>query len=135
MLEHDINEPNASYTEISVCDGWPGCLEYCRLEQLPNEEPFYRLIAAMTEQIDLLEAEVVRTRQALIKHLSPRWAEGLYDDIFSNLSMRFAGDYEAYDNFIRDCCDGTDPLESDEHVARMLRLRDGTDETTYRHLW
>ena len=118
----------------SICDACPGCLEYCRYEPLPNEEGFYRLIDAMVTEIDLLEAEVVRIRQVLVGYLPERWADGLRQDIFSSLSRCFSGDFEEYDSYVSLYCGGVDPLQSPEHTARMLRLRDGKDDTTYYHL-
>ena len=119
----------------SVCDGCPGCIIYCRLHPLPCEEhEVFRLLFRMTEEISLLEEELVRWRQALIKYLPERWADGLFDDIFSNLSFRFYGDDPVYDRFVDEYCSGIDPLESNDHVQRMLRLRDGTDETTIDYL-
>ena len=100
----------------------------------PATYDFYRLIEAMAEEINLLEAEIVRTRQVLAEYLPEEWADGLRQDIFSGLSVRFYGIYAEYDSFVNNCHSGIDPMESDEQVAHMLRLRDGTDETTYYHL-
>ncbi len=88
----------------------------------------------MSAEIRLLEAEIVRTRHVLIQYLPERWADGLYEDIFSNLSACFMGNYKEYDRYVRHCYGGADPMESDEHTAQLLRLRDGTDVTTYHHL-
>ena len=63
--------------DYSMCGRCPGYLSYCRYEPLPNEAGFFRLIDAMAEEINLLEAEIVRTRQALAEYLPKRWAEGL----------------------------------------------------------
>jgi hypothetical protein len=48
--------------------------------------------------------------------------------------MRFEGDYEAYDHYLRDYRNGVDPLENPERTELMLRLRDGTEKSTYYHL-
>ena len=128
--DYDVGSEPIDAGSPSICDACPGCLEYCRYEPLPNEEGFYRLIDAMVTEIDLLEAEVVRTRQVLAGYLPERWADGLRQDIFSGLSRCFSGDFEEYDSYVSLCCGGIDPLQSPGHTARMLRLRDGTDETT-----
>lgn len=94
---------------------------------------FMALTDAMVSEILRLEEEVVRWRQALIKHLEPRWADGLRQDIFDNLSRTFYG-FDAYQLFINYMHGGVDPMESPDHVDRMLRLRDGNDETSITHL-
>ena len=96
---------------------------------------YYRETAAYWENYaHQLEAEIVRTRQVLAAYLPEKLADGLRQDIFSSLSMRFYGRYAEYDSFVNDFHSGIDPMESDEQVAHMLRLRAGTDETTYLHL-
>ena len=117
-----------------ICDGCKGCLIYCRYDPAPDEVGFFRLINAMTDEINSLEAEIVRTRQVLAEYLPKRWAEGLRLDIFNGLSCRFTGDFEEYDRYVEQYCGGTDPMESPAQVALMLRLRDGKDDTTYFHL-
>jgi len=81
------------------------------------------------KDINDLEEKVVRWRQALIKYLSPQEAEGLRSDIFSNLTGNYADD-EAYQLYIERLYGGQDPMENDDHINRMIRLCDGTDETT-----
>ncbi len=89
--------------DCTICDQCSdGCLTFCRYEPLPNEPDFFRLIDAMVHAINLLEAEVVRTRQVLACYLPVQWAEGLREDIFCNLSGRFIGDHEPYDRYV-DC--------------------------------
>ena len=118
----------------SICDNCQGCLTYCRYEPIPDEAGFFRLIGAMADEINSLEAEIVRTRHVLTEYLPRRWAEGLRSDIFCNLSRRFTGDFEEYDRYVEQYCNGTDPMESPGQVALMLRLRDGKDDSTYYHL-
>ena len=115
------------------CDSCPGCVTRCIMLPDPEEEDCFRLVSAMLEEIQFLEEEVVRWRQALIKYLEPGWADGLYDDIFSNLSGRF-DDYPAYRKFVDQWCRGKDPYDSPEHTRTMLRLRDGNDETSITYL-
>lgn len=90
---------------------------------------FCRLVHSLAQDINGLEEEVVRWRQALIKYLPPQEAEGLRSDIFTNLSGSYAAD-EAYQFYIGRLCGGHDPMENEEHINRMIRLRDGTDDTT-----
>ena len=111
-----------------------GCPEGCAYSPLASKYGSCCLIEAMASEISQLEAEVVRTRQILAEYLPKEWADGLRQDIFSGLSARFYGLYAAYDSFVDHCHAGIDPMESDEQVALMLRLRDGTDKTTYYHL-
>ena len=87
----------------------------------------------MIEEIKYLRAEVVRWRQVLIKHLSPRWAEGLRQDIFDNVFQHF-DDLYAYTRYVNDCCNGVDPLDNPEQLAFLARLKEGTDETSITHL-
>ena len=117
------------------CDGCPGCVLKCRYEPLINEDDAFRLIRFLINDIKNLEAEVVRWRQALLKHLDPADAEGLYSDIFSNLASPVAlYGFDTYDQFVKFCCDGNDPQEDPEHTDLMLRLRDGVDETSITYL-
>lgn len=90
---------------------------------------FCRLVHSLVQDINDLEEEVVRWRQALIKYLPIQEAEGLRSDIFSNLSGSYAAD-EAYQFYIERLCGGHDPMENEEHINRMIRLRNGTDDTT-----
>lgn len=90
---------------------------------------FCLLVHSLVQDINSLEEEIVRWRQVLIKYLPSQEAEGLRSDIFSNLAGDYSDD-KAYQYYITRLCEGHDPLENDEHVNRMLRLRDGTDDTT-----
>lgn len=132
-FEDSQDTPYFSYDDRGCCDGCSGCITYCRYEPLPEEYDYMRLIDAMVCAIDHLEKEVVRWRQAIIKYLPEEYAEGLASDIFSNLSARFY-DHDVYMKYVNTFYDGVDPLECDEHVAQMLRLRDGTDETSLGYL-
>ena len=91
------------------------------------------LTLEMIEEIKYLRAEVIRWRQALIKHLSPEWAEGLRQDIFDNICPHFE-DYDAYQWFVKNCCNGIDPFDNPEQSALLKRLKDGTDETSINYL-
>ena len=84
------------------------------------------------ETIIGLEDEPVRWRQALIKYLPERWAEGLRMDIFCNLSRDFEGD-PAYDLYVK-LRRGEDPQHDKERTKRLYRLADGTDETSIDYL-
>ena len=80
-----------------------------------------------------LEEELVRWRQAHIKYLPPKWAEGLRSDILNNISRDFEGD-PAYDLYVSMVCNGHDPQQEEENLARMRRLVNGTDETSITYL-
>ncbi len=94
---------------------------------------YAKLTNAMIEEIKFLRADIVRWRQALIKYLPPRWADGLRQDIFSNIFYSFE-DYDAYQDFVKDYCNGEDPLDNEEDSAFLQRLKDGTDETSITYL-
>ena len=98
----------------------------------PTVDDFLKLTDEMIETINDLEEELVRWRQALIKYLPERWAEGLRQDIFNNLSRDFEGDpaYDLYVNMKR----GMDPQQDEERRKRLYRLADGTDETSITYL-
>ena len=132
---NDCDSNTCTLDSHSICDDCKdGCLTLCRYEPLPNEPDFFRLIDDMVHEINLLEAEVVRTRQVLACYLPDPWNEGLYDDILRGLSKRFTGDYEPYDRYINYYYNGIDPMDDKDKTDLMLRLMDGVDETTYYHL-
>lgn len=89
----------------------------------------YMLIDSLVKDILTLEEEMVRWRQALLKHLSPIDAQNLKSDIYDNLARRYY-DNECYQTYIKRAYDGVDPMESDAHCQRLRRLRDGSDETS-----
>ena len=94
---------------------------------------FMRLTDEMVHTIIGLEEELVRWRQVLIKYLPPEWAEGLRSDILNNISRDFEGD-PAYDLYVSMVCNGIDPQQEKEKLARMRRLVNGTDETSITYL-
>ncbi len=93
---------------------------------------FLRLTDEMVNTINDLEEELVRWRQALIKYLPPRWAEGLRQDIFCNLSRDFEGD-PAYDLYVK-LYSGKDPQHDKKRTKRLYRLAEGTDKTSITYL-
>ena len=105
---------------------------YC--SQCSDIEDFLKLTDAMVEEINNLRAEVVRWRQVLTKHLPPRWADGLQQDIFDNLYGTVFEDYEAYNKYVNRCCNGQDPLNNEERGNFMYRLSKGLDDTSITHL-
>ena len=92
---------------------------------------FIKLTDDMMKDILLLEEELVRWRQALIKYLPERWAEGLRQDIFNNTARCYAGD-SAYDLYVQ--AKGYDPQQSEEHTEFTHRLANGTDESSITYL-
>ena len=90
-FEDDIL-PDSSYIEEPVDDQMMDPFDQCSV--CSDITDFLKLTDAMVDEINELRAEVVRWRQALIKHLPPRWADGLRQDILSNL---YLNDYEDYD--------------------------------------
>ena len=131
---HDTVPTSEEADFYSLCDDCPGCLTLCRYESFLGETDYFRLIDAMVREINLLEAEIVRTRHVLACYLPEPWNDGLRQDIFCNLSTNFSGSFDAYDRYVDLSCNGIDPMDSAEHTDQMLRLRDGTDDTTYFHL-
>lgn len=89
----------------------------------------YMLIDSLVKDILTLEEEMIRWRQALLKHLSPIDAQNLKSDIYDNLARRYY-DNECYQTYIKLAYDGADPMESDKHCQMLRRLRDGIDETS-----
>lgn len=111
--------------------------ESCNYEEpcaynCPTVGDFLKLIDEMIETILSLEEELVRWRQALIKYLPEKWAEGLRQDIFDNLSRDFEGE-PAYDLYVY-LKRGMDPQQSEERMARLYRLADGIDDTSITYL-
>ncbi|MBO4337161.1 MAG: potassium channel protein [Lachnospiraceae bacterium] len=100
---------------------------YCSICSSIHE--YNRLTNEMIEEIKFLRAEVVRWRRVLIKYLDPGWADGLRQDIFDNIFQNFE-DYDAYQWYVNNCCNGMDPLDNEEQSAFLARLKDGTDETS-----
>ena len=88
----------------------------------------------MVDEINELRAEVVRWRQALIKHLPERWADGLQQDIFDNLYLNVYEDFDAYNYYVKRCCNGKDPFDNKKRASLMSRLSKGTDKTSITYL-
>lgn len=127
--------PEPEEVSKDPCDDCPGCILKCRFEPLVDEQDVFDLLKFMTDDIKNLEAEIVRWRQVLLKYLDPDKADGLFDDIFSNLHAPISlYDFDTYQQFMDYCYNGEDPLDDPEHVEKMLRLRDGTDETSIHYL-
>lgn len=124
---------DGSYTENRIPDTegyedpYEECMEPCE-HSCKVVDDFLKLTDEMVQTIIDLEDELVRWRQALIKHLPERWAEGLRMDIFNNLSRNFEGDpaYNLYINLKR----REDPQQNKERIERLERLAEGTDETS-----
>ena len=84
----------------------------------------FRLVEALMADIQHLESEVVRMRYELSSYLPEKERELLRSDILSNLGGRYAGN-PAYDVFVSQWCNGTDPMDSDEWVEHIWRLAHG----------
>ena len=118
MPDHEIfKEPNPE-------DCFYGC---------KTMHDFMRLTDEMVHTIIGLEEELVRWRQALIKYLPSEWADGLRSDSLNNSSRDFEGD-PAYYLYVSMVCNGIDPQQEKEKLARMRRLVNGTDETSITYL-
>lgn len=109
-----MNNPRNSYECESECQS---ITDFCLL------------VHPLGQNINSLEEEVVRWRHELLKYLPSKEAEELRSDIFSNLtgSIAFNEDYKLY---VEKMCLGRDPIDDDEHINRMLRLRYGKYDTT-----
>ena len=105
--------------------------QYCSICGLVHD--YDKLTYDMIEEIKFLRAEVVRWRQVLTKYLPSEWADGLRQDIYNNIFQNFE-DSAAYQSFVRNCCNGRDPLDNDEQSAFLARLKNGTDETSINYL-
>ena len=103
------------------------CFYSCR-----TVHDFMRLTDEMVHTIIGLEEELVRWRQASSNIFRPN-AEGLRSDILNNIARDFEGD-PAYDLYVSMVCNGIDPQQEKEKLARMKRLVNGTDETSITYL-
>ncbi|MCQ2511632.1 MAG: hypothetical protein MJ116_14340 [Lachnospiraceae bacterium] len=101
------------------------CDECTQLEELCT------LVDCLVNDIVLLEEEMVRWRAALYPYLSPEDADCLRSDIFDNLAERHT-DEDTYQLYLRVMNRTTDPMESEDHLETMKRLRDNRDETSIR---
>ena len=79
-------------------------------------------------------AEVVRWRQALIKHLPERWTDGLQQYIFDNLYLNVYENFDAYNYYVKRCCNGKDPFDNKKRASLMSRLSKGTYKTSITYL-
>ena len=95
--------------------------------------PIYQIFF-MVYEINELRAEVVRWRQVLIKYLSPRWADGLRQDILSNLYLNDYEDYDAYNFYVERYYRGENPMDNKKLSKRMRRLIEGKDKTSITYL-
>lgn len=123
---------DSSYIEESVDDLTMDPFDQCSI--CSDITDFLSLTDAMVDEINELRAEVVRWRQALIKHLSPRWADGLRQDILSNLYHNDYEDYDAYKFYVERYHRGEDPMDNKKLSKRMRRLIEGKDETSITYL-
>jgi hypothetical protein len=130
-LPFDISSPDETQISEDYEDHSSEYMEPCEYT-CKTVDDFLRLTDNMVETIIGLEDELVRWRQALIKYLPERWAEGLRMDIFCNLSRDFEGD-PAYDLYVK-LSRGEDPQHDKERTKRLYRLADGTDETSIDYL-
>lgn len=144
MLANDevIKDQKLPFQDESESNIYPGESELKDYEMMdPSPEcaicssisDYNRLTYEMIEEIKFLRAEVIRWRQALIKYLSPSWADGLRQDIFDNVFQYFE-EFDAYNWYVNNCCNGVDPLDNPEQSAFLARLKDGTDETSITYL-
>ena len=143
-MENDkvFNVPDFDESEIAFLTSGEATRDWP--EDYPDEYPedctdscktiddFLNLTDEMVDTIISLEEEVVRWRQALIKYLPQRWAEGLRSDIFNNLSRDFDGE-PAYDLYVK-LKRGEDPQRTKDRLDRLYRLADGTDDTSITYL-
>lgn len=130
-FEDDIL-PDSSYIEEPVDDQMMNPFNQCSV--CSDITDFLKLTDAMVDEINELRAEVVRWRQALIKHLPPRWADGLRQDILSNLYLNDYEDYDAYKFYVERCYKGKDPMDNKKLSKRMRRLIEGKDKTSITYL-
>lgn len=119
IKEQDSDERIDPYEHCSICS---------------DITDFLRLTDAMVYEINELRAEVVRWRQVLIKYLPPDWADGLKQDILSNLYINDYEDYDAYNFYVERCYSGNDPMDNKKLSKRMRRLIAGKDKTSITYL-
>jgi hypothetical protein len=112
------NEDELDYSVMDCCP------EFCQ-----DLVESYLLVDSLVQDILSLEEEMVRWRQALLRHLSPIDAQNLKSDIYDNLARRYY-DNECYQDYIKRMHDGKDPMESEEHSLMLQRLKEGMDETS-----
>lgn len=86
-----------------------------------------RLVDMLISDIKHLEAEVVRTRRMLSRHLEHPYDELLRQDILSDLGGRYVT-YPAYETYIELMHDGRDPMDSDEWIEYITDLAHNSDD-------
>lgn len=119
MNDNNISVNSCEEPDYSMMDNCDHCREL---------SDCYILIDSLVQDILSLEEEMVRWRQALLKHLSPLNAQNLLADIFDNLARRNY-DNETYQSYLKAFGYTEDPMESKEHTELLWRLRNGKDET------
>jgi|GEM_PF-637164 len=120
--ETNTSEPNyEDEPDYSLMDCYP--------ESCQDLVESYLLVDSLVQDILSLEEEMVRWRQALLRHLSPIDAQNLKSDIYDNLARRYY-DNTCYQAYIKRMYNGKDPMESKEHSQMLRRLKDGIDETS-----
>lgn len=87
---------------------------------------FSLLINSMIKDIMHLEAETIRTRFELSKHLPEPQGTLLRSDIFSNLGNRYEAN-EAYEEYVRLIHNGIDPMQSDEWIEYITCVANGNE--------
>ena len=123
--EHSRNNMlEQSLMELSVSEDNPQVIN-------PSVRDFLQLTNIMMQDILTLNEELVRWRRALLKYLPKEQAECVRYDIFDNTARSYAGN-PAYDLYVRE--HGSDPQQSKEHSELMMRLANGTDETSINYL-
>lgn len=126
-------EPDNS--DCDPCSNCHGCILKCRFECLLDEDDAFQLLDFLITDIKRLEADIVRWRQVLLKYLPPDKREDLFSDILSDLSSPVElYDFDTYQQFMDYCHHGENPRDNPVQAALLLRLRDGTDETSIHYL-
>lgn len=126
-FQNDCSDSDVAAIDFKSNEGYDESC-YCT-EPCQDITDCYMLIDSLVKDILTLEEEMVRWRQALLKHLSPIDAQNLKSDIYDNLARRYY-DNECYQTYIKLAYDGVDPMESDAHCQILKCLRDGIDETS-----
>lgn len=84
------------------------------------------LIFVLVHDIMESDLEVVKWRQALIKHLCPPFSDFLEYDILNGLHAGTYWSYPGYWYFVKNFCGGRDPHQSSSYHCQMHRMKKGT---------
>lgn len=91
---------------------------------------FLELVDSMVRDIQHLKAETIRARYELSQKYDPSHTWITTVDILSDLDMPHY-DNPAYQEYMRICYDGGDPMSFKDYIDSMANLAKGQDDDRY----